>query len=275
MRKVMMLLALTAGVAAQASEKNDTTVIENAKNVTIIANESTQEIKVVGKEGDSDYRYEHVIHLKDSNYCKRVGEKKELKLELDVALGVGTPTNAPDNYGFAPFKSMEFMVGLRHAYTPKNALQTYSVGLWFDWRLYGLGTDKQFAKNADGIIGLEEYLPKAEDKYSRISIFSLSVPFLFTQQFGRKSNVKLTLGPVVNFNVYGRIYNDYTLVDNDYSVGIKNIGYRPVTIDFMGAIDYDGFGLYCKYSPMSVLKSKSANGVENPQFHSLTFGLFF
>ena len=53
MKKLMMTLALTACVSAmQASEKADTTVIENAMKVTIIADDSTQTIQVKG----IDYR---------------------------------------------------------------------------------------------------------------------------------------------------------------------------------------------------------------------------
>jgi hypothetical protein len=80
---------------------------------------------------------------------------------------------------------------------------------------------------------------------------------------------------VVNFNVRGRILNEWTDGDVDTETSTKGIGQRPVTIDFMGILKYGDLGLYCKYSPMSVLKSKSENGVENPQFHSLTIGLFF
>jgi hypothetical protein len=80
---------------------------------------------------------------------------------------------------------------------------------------------------------------------------------------------------VVNFNVRGRINNEWTDENAEWEQSIKEIGQRPVTVDIMGILKSDGFGLYCKYSPMSVLKKKSENGVENPQFHSLTFGLFF
>ena len=79
----------------------------------------------------------------------------------------------------------------------------------------------------------------------------------------------------MNFNVRGRINNEWTDNDINYETSTKSIGQRPVTVDFMGILRYGDVSLYCKYSPMSVLKSKSENGVENPQFHSMTFGLFF
>ena len=76
----------------------------------------------------------------------------------------------------------------------------------------------------------------------------------------------------VKKNLEGREWTDN---DINYETSTKSIGQRPVTVDFMGILRYGDVSLYCKYSPMSVLKSKSENGVENPQFHSMTFGLFF
>jgi hypothetical protein len=115
---------------------------------------------------------------------------------------------------------------------------------------------------------------------SRINIFSLSVPFLFTQKLGKKSKSSFSIGPVVNFNLRGRINNDYTDGDNDVEISTKGFDYNVVTVDFMGILKSGGIGLYFKYSPMSVLKKKDitvADGtiIENPQFKALSFGLFF
>ena len=101
------------------------------------------------------------------------------------------------------------------------------------------------------------------------------MPLLFTQQFGHNSKVKLTLGPVLSVNVRGRINNEWTVDDVDYESSTRGIGQRPFTVEFFGALQYKDCGIYCKYSPMSVLKSKSANGMENPQFHSLSLGFVF
>lgn len=278
MKKLMMTLALTACVSAmQASEKADTTVIENAKKVTIIADDSTQTIQVKGREGDSSYRYENTISTKNANCSRRRSEVStdDSDWNLDVAFGFPIATNTPSGMSFAPFKSYEWILGLRYCYTPKNALQTYSAGLWCNWRQYTLDTDKLFDKNADGIVGLVDYPEKASDKRSSVYVFSLSVPLMFTQKFGRTSKFKFSLGPVFNFNLYGRLNSEYTVGDYETEVNVKGIDYRPVTIDIMGILHWSKVGVYCKYSPMSVLKDKSANGVENPQFRSVSVGVFF
>ena len=277
MKKMMLMAAMVASITAYAGEKNDTTVIENAKKVTIISSDTEQRIKVRGKQGNSTYYYENSITMRDSAYSKSVQKVDLENKSWDFDLGVGYPiaTNVPNGMSFAPFKSYEWILGVRYKYTPKKALQSYSVGLWCDWRKYTLDTNKMFDKDANNVIGLYDYPTNADDKRSGIYIFSLSVPFLFTQKLGKNSDWKLTAGPVVNFNLYGRIDNEFSLGDYENNIKIKNVDYRPVTVDIMFMAQYRHVGIYCKYSPMSILKKNSANGVENPQFQSISVGVFF
>ena len=94
--------------------------------------------------------------------------------------------------------------------------------------------DHVISKNADGIVVFGEYPSNVRETSSKIRIFSLSVPFLFTQKFGKKSKSSFSLGPVVNFNVRGRINNEWTDENAEWEQSIKEIGQRPVTVDIMG-----------------------------------------
>ena len=54
-------------------------------------------------------------------------------------------------------------------------------------------------------------------------------------------------------------------------INIKDIGYNPVTVDILGIIHVaEGFGIYCKYSPMNVMKSG-----RGPEYNSISVGLYF
>jgi hypothetical protein len=278
MRNLLMMVALTACTAASATEMNDTIVFSNPRRVTVMTNDSVQRVKVSGKDGDERFRYESTVAIDKTKTTTKIVKKvagEDDKWLFDLGVGVAIPTNTPDGHGFATFRSWEFLLGFRYGYTPKGALQTYSTGLWLNWRSYGVPEKNMMSKNADDIVVFGEYPANYSNTSSHISIFSLSVPFLFTQRFGKHSKASFSLGPVVNVNLLGRINNEWKDGDDFYEVGTKNIGYHPVTVDFMGILKYGGWGLYCKYSPMSVLKKKSENGLENPQFHSLTVGLFF
>lgn len=278
MKKYFMTLAVAAVcMAANATEMNDTVVFNNPKKVTVMTNDSVQKVRISGKDGDEKFYYESKVDIKKSTskMIKKSVTDDENDWVIDFGLGWAAPTNLPDGHGFAVFKSKEVFFGLRYCYAPDKASQIYSVGLWCDWRDYAVPKNNAIGKNADGIVGFGEFDSKYSDTDSRIRIFSLSVPFLFTQKFGKKSKSSFSLGPVVNFNVRGRINSEWTDGDDEMERSTKSIGQRPVTVDIMGILKTEGIGLYCKYSPMSVLKKKSENGVENPQFHSLTFGLFF
>lgn len=279
-------MALLGTVTVRGAEDNDTTVINNARKVVVIAGDSLQQIRVMGREGDDSYVYRNTIQLVDSNYVSEqrtyrelnaigwsVGKKNDAwrshAITLHFGLGVSLPTAVPGEYKMRPFKSFEGMLWLQYDYTPKKRLQTYSVGLGFTARGYGLRDDQMFNKDADGITGLSLYPENTANRRSRISVYSLSIPFFFTQKFGQKSHVKLTLGPVLNING-GSINSYFEKDDRDYDYTIHKIGIRPVTVDLMAVLRYYGVGLYFKYSPMSVLKSG-----RGPQFHALSLGVYF
>ena len=268
MRNLFVMMACLVGMTAYASEGSDTTIVNNAGRVVVVTTDTMQHVKILGKEGDATYVYDKTVKVRKT--ANKDDEERTHHVDLDLGVGVAIPTNVPEGYSFAPFSSWEWIVGLRYEYTPKNKLQTYSAGLWCNWRSYALSGNRMFAKADQDVIVLDEFAPGASTKTSSLRIFSLSVPFLFTQKFGHNSKWSFTLGPVVNFNLYGRLNNEYTLGDYEFDTNVKNIEYRPVTIDFMCIITYKKTSLYCKYSPMSVLKND-----KGPQFHSLTCGFYF
>ena len=289
MRKYFMLLALAVATVANATEMNDTVTFSNPTKVTVMTNDSVQKIKVTGKKDDESFRYETTVAIDKTKTSTKIFKKvagDDAKWVIDLGIGWSAPTNTPNGHGFAVFRSAEIFFGLRYCYTPTGKTQTYSTGLWCDWRTYGLPhSGKSYInKTKEDIVTFGNYTAEGNDDYSgvnsRINIFSLSVPFLFTQKFGKKSKSSFSIGPVVNFNLRGRINNDYTDGDNDVEISTKGFDYNVVTVDFMGILKSGGIGLYFKYSPMSVLKKNSvtaADGtiIENPQFKALSFGLFF
>jgi len=189
-------------------------------------------------------------------------------LDFDVALGWSLMTGMPDGVKTRFFGSSDFTVGLRYKYTPKKALQTYSVGLWAKFSRYALD-DKSFVKLDNSVVGVTDFPAETSSRYSKINIFSLSVPFFFTQRFGQDSKWSVTLGPVVNINLRGRINNEYDKGDDNIDISTKGIEYRPLTVDLMGMVTYRKVSIFCKYSPMTVLKKD-----KGPEFHAVTLGVF-
>jgi hypothetical protein len=288
-KSILMALACAMSSAAMATEMNDTITFSNPTKVTVMTNDSVQKIKITGKKDDESFRYESTVAIDKTKTSTKIFKKvaeDDAKWVIDLGIGWSAPTNTPKGHGFAVFRSDEVFVGLRYCYTPTGALQTYSAGLWCNWRTYELPHSGKgyMYKTKDDVVTFGNYVADGKDNYSdvrsHIRIFSLSVPFLFTQKFGKKSKSSFSVGPVVNFNLRGRINNEWKNGDDYVEVSTKGFDYNVVTVDFMGILKSGGIGLYFKYSPMSVLKKNSvtaADGtiIENPQFKALSFGLFF
>ena len=195
------------------------------------------------------------------------GENEKWTMHLGV--GVNLVTGAPDAYEFAPFKSWDIQwTVVQYNYTPKNAKQTYSIGLGLNWRNYGLKDNGTAFLKAGDVVGLGAFPSNAGSRYSSVQTLAISVPLLFTQKVSK--DVSITVGPIVNFNAGGWVKRSYEEGDNDIEVSTSKIGQNPVTVSAFGMVDIDGFGLFCKYSPMNVFKKD-----RGPEFNSFTLGFYF
>lgn len=103
---------------------------------------------------------------------------------------------------------------------------------------------------------------------SRISTTSISLPLIVKQSFSK--NFAVSLGAQLNWYFYSRVNNYYEEGDHEIDDQTKKIGERPITIDVLGMLHFGDFAVYCKYSPMSVLKKD-----KGPDFKSLAVGFYF
>lgn len=188
-------------------------------------------------------------------------------VSLLLGLGPIVSLNNNSNIEFETFKSWEFTFGLAYNYRPNKALQTYSAGLACTWRHFSPSPKGMLVKDDSGLIHLDNFPAGVDHAHSGLSVFSVSIPLMFTQDFGKKSHVSLSLGPVVNINA-ASLENNYNIGDNHYDITTDHIGCRPITVDLMGILTVYGVGIYCKYSPMSLMKSKT--GMD---FKTLSIGL--
>ena len=234
MKKYFLVLALFVGMSTYASDE-----------VELVSGTVAMPAQTDDKDSDKEKK----------NYC----------ISPHVGVGVGLATNLPEGLSFAPMRSWEIYFGLSYDYTPKDKLQTYSAGMGVSFRNFGTHSGKMLTKGGN----YATITPDMTDMKSSIRVVSFSIPLLFTQKMGHKSPFRLTLGPVVNFNGT-HINNHYSIGDDEYDVKTHKIGTRPVTVDILGILSFRALSVYCKYSPMSVLKNSS--GME---FKSVSFGICF
>lgn len=289
---IMMLLAVSATASATEVADNDTLTILKPQKVRIITGDSIQKIKVYGRENDSQYRYESKILLVDSNYVSEQSINKEtwsFDFVKSKSHGTGYPLkqkNLSSRLGFglcyganADYKgpqsvgsSWEIMWTIaeieKYGYGKHNG---FSIGFGINWRNFRMDGRSKFVKLDDGTI-TEEALPAGYDNdFSRIKVFSLTIPVMWKY---RTKQVTFGLGPVFNINTYASIKNRYWDADGEKHKQIfKKIHQRPITVDIMAEVSFHNwFSIYGKFSPMTILNSTYANDVN---FQPVSFGIYF
>lgn len=294
MKKLFILLLLAISATANAVEvsENDTLTILKPKKIRIITGDSIQKIKVYGREGEDKYTYESKILLVDSNYVSEQSINKEtwsFDFVKSKSHGTGYPLkqkNLSSRLGFglcyganADYKgpqsvgsSWEIMWTIaeieKYGYGKHNG---FSIGFGINWRNFRMDGRSKFVKLDDGTI-TEEALPAGYDNdFSRIKVFSLTIPVMWKY---RTKQVTFGLGPVFNINTYASIKNRYWDADGEkHKQMFKKIHQRPITVDIMAEVSFHNwFSIYGKFSPMTILNSTYANDVN---FQPVSFGIYF
>lgn len=294
MKKLFILLLLAISATANAVEvsENDTLTILKPKKVRIITGDSIQKIKVYGREGEDKYTYESKILLVDSNYVSEESINKDtwtFDFIKSKSHGTGYPMkqrNLSSRLGFglcyganADYKgpqsvgsSWEIMWTIaeieKYGYGKHNG---FSIGFGVNWRNFRIDGRSKFVKLDDGTI-TEEALPAGYDNdFSRIKVFSLTIPVMWKY---RTKQVTFGLGPVFNINTYASIKNRFWDADGEKHKQIfKKIHQRPITVDIMAEVSFHNwFSIYGKFSPMTILNSTYANDVN---FQPVSFGIYF
>ena len=294
MKKLFILLLLAISATANAVEvsENDTLTILKPKKVRIITGDSIQKIKVYGREGEDKYTYESKILLVDSNYVSEESINKDtwtFDFIKSKSHGTGYPLkqrNLSSRLGFglcyganADYKgpqsvgsSWEIMWTIaeieKYGYGKHNG---FSIGFGVNWRNFRIDGRSKFVKLDDGTI-TEEALPAGYDNdFSRIKVFSLTIPVMWKY---RTKQVTFGLGPVCNINTYASIKNRYWDADGEKHKQIfQKIHQRPITVDIMEEVSFHNwFSIYGKFSPMTILNSTYANDVN---FQPVSFGIYF
>ena len=184
-------------------------------------------------------------------------------------IGVNIPTNVPDGFDFAPFRSWEFdLTFSQYDYSPNNKKTTLSAGIGFGYRFYTLSGHDNMLYKDNGVIKVTKRAGEMANLSAHINTLNFNIPLLVQQRFAK--NFAVSLGAMVNWNFWNRINNDYEIGDEEFDISTKNIGFRSVTVDILGVLHFaDDFGVYVKYSPMSAFKKD-----RGPEFKALTIGLY-
>lgn len=294
MRKILLVVAISLPLFASAKEyieENDSTIVINKpERVTINQNSSQLSVEVVGKDGNPNTLYKtEMITSEDAFFLSKesmddwnlkipfVKNKKEKcrsyynkSISLSsFGLGLVNGVNSAPGVNIDMGASYEFMFDhiLSWEYKPWKNGSSLSIGLGLNWKNWRMTSRNRFIKENDNIV-IGAYPEKADIQFSRIKVFSITVPLTYTQHIYDK--IFLSLGPVININTHASLKTRYKVDDNKVKYTDNNVHQSPITIDLMANLRFKSVGVYFKYSPNNVLDTDYA-----PKFKSISTGLTF
>lgn len=281
MKKIFTaILALLACLSAYASTPTDTTYrFTNADTVRIVESASGIVVNVVGDESiEIDRQFtEGVLHRTHRGFSFRPGRSSRVDVFVQgLMLGFVSAAGAPEGMDVEMGKSLEIgvlnLLGVKYCYSRTSE---FSIGFGLDWRNYRSTRGTLFVAE-DGRVGLSTFPQEVTPRFSRLKIFTLQFPILYSCRLGRAAgnSAWLSLGPVMCLNTHGSLKTSWLDAESGEKTTVtsNDIGQRKFTIDFIGTLSLGGIGVYVRYSPYKVLTSAQA-----PDFATLSagFGLAF
>jgi hypothetical protein len=283
---VLALSLLIGGLGSYANTVQDTIIVVNqAKKVTIEKKHNSMSVKVEGSEDNPGYFYSQrmevdstaavIIEEKNADwdfnipFINKNSKTKKYRGNLCVGgfgFGVVNAIETSEGMDMDMGASYEFSLDhlLRFNY---NVLPATSVSMGFGmtWRNYRMTGRTRFIKEGDKLV-LGAYPEGSDIKFSRLKVFSLTVPFMINQSLGRK--VVFSVGPVVNFNTHASLKTRYTLNGEKVKEKNNNIHQNRMTVDLMAKLRFNSLGVYAKYSPSDMLNTDFG-----PKFRSFSTGI--
>lgn len=286
---IIIALLLNMSTVAMAAENVMTDSVSKFSlpdSVMIRHNDSTLKIEIFGTEGNPDYYYSYERttstsdneQIKESNWefnlpifaenrCK--GSKKSTFSIESGGFGFGfvNAVNTPSPMDVKMASSYEIffdhIIAVRCR--PWNNGSSFFMGIGIDWKNYRMTGGSRFIKDGNKLM-LAPYEDGSDPSFSRLKIFSLTVPVMFSQDLGK--HFTLNAGAVVNFNLHGSMKTKYTLDGEERSYSDNHIRQQKVTVDLMAQLNYRAIGCYIKYSPCDILDTNFG-----PEFNHLSAGI--
>ena len=287
---IVLVMALWAGgISCLAQTSQDTTVVVNhAKKVTIEKRLNSMSVKIEGTVENPAYFYSQTMVVDSTAavitteknadwdftipFINKKNKKNKTRryymTECNTSLGIGmvNAVNAPADLNIDMGASYEFSVDnlLKCRY---NLIPTTSVslGAGLNWKNYRMTGRTRFIQEGSNVV-LGEYPEGADIKFSRLKIFSITIPLMINQAIGK--NALLSVGPVININTHGSLKTRYTLNGEKVKEKSNDIHQNRTTVDFMAKLRIKDLGFYAKYSPTDVLHTEFG-----PKFNSFSTGV--
>ena len=285
MKQYFFFIAALLAVSQLSAQTPDTvTVIDQPQQVVITETPTGSIVKVKGMKDNEEYNYtyqmEHAandsIHTSqdvdwDLNFPFKKNKKKDYHWSMETKglyFGGGLKTsydlvNNSFNWGILNIASVNYHT--LHG-------QHFSLGIGYDNKRFSLKRPNCFVMDeATNIVGIDTYPTNVDDRSSVLSVRAIQFPLLFQQDFGKEFH--FVLGASMNWNVYAKCNTHYKINKTNYDVSYRGIKQNKLTFDVYGALSYNRFGIYCRYSPCNVFKKGYGPEIKNTWMLGVVIGL--
>ena len=268
----IIIAAMMAAVTISAQTPDTVTVIETPNQVIITETTTGTRVKVVGQKDNDDFSYTYTVqHASNDtvhttsdwelNFPFKKSSNKEYHWSIvssGLYFGGGVSTsydliNNSFNWGILNIASLNY-----------NTLhgQQFSIGVGYDHKRFSLKRPNCFVMDeATNIVGIESYPEGTVDRSSVLSERAIQFPLQFQQFLGKDFHI--TLGGIMNWNIYAKCNTHYKVNKTHYDVSYRGIKQNKLTFDVYGALSYNRIGIYCRYSPCNVFKKGFGPEIKN------------
>ncbi len=291
MKKVLLslLVTLLAGPAAAALQKDTVVEVLSPDTVLVLQSDTSIHVHIRGSKSNRNYCFDYDREF-DADGLVTTRQKSsgiEFSVPFFSSAGHSQSQHMPKKKSFFSVGGIGFgfvnalggpasmNVNMAASYEVFADLLTYgrnvgrkaelSLGFGINWKNYRMNGKNRFVINQNDI-SIMPYPNGADIDFSRIKVFSLTFPFRYTQHF--RHHLSCSLAAILNVNTYASLKTHYSLDGEKQHSIYKNIHHTPVTVDFMGQVQFHSIGLYVKYSPCRVLNTDFG-----PDFSHLSAGI--
>ena len=171
-----------------------------------------------------------------------------------------------------------FEVGLLNvAAVNYNSLhgQNLSLGVGIHHRSYSMKRPNMLMRGNNSEVIVGEYpstdVDVIKNRSSNLNVWALQVPLMFSQKIVKK--LEITVAGIMNWNFLARADNHYEINKIEHDTRYKGLKQEKINFDFMGALSWNQFGIYCRYSPGKFFKEGYGPEIKNTWILGVTLGL--
>lgn len=164
------------------------------------------------------------------------------------------------------------VIGIRY-----NSLhgQMLSLGAGIHHRSYSMKRPNMLVRTEPRTVTVvpypSDYVDEIKDRSSNLNMWTVQFPLMFTQRIYKKLDI--TVAGIMNWNTFARVDNHYEWNKTEFDTHYKDLKQSKLNFDVMGALSWNEFGIYCRFSPGKFFEEGYGPEIKNTWTMGILLGL--